>query len=87
MSAETLINIAIAAVLVAGGIALIRLDFQPRPSLKERIKAACARVGRGAPARQYDGPDSLRLLEDLEADLKAYGKTVADFYDTTPGDR
>jgi hypothetical protein len=33
------------------------------------------------------GPDSLRLLEDLEAQLKAYGAQVADYYDTTPGDR
>lgn len=31
------------------------------------------------------GPDPLRLLQDLEADLKAYAATVADFYDTTTG--
>lgn len=72
MSAETLINIAIAVVLVASGITLIRLDFQPRPSLKERIAAARARVGRGAPERQYDGPDSLRLMQDLDTHLDEY---------------
>ncbi|MFJ5967935.1 hypothetical protein [Streptomyces sp. NPDC093060] len=33
------------------------------------------------------GPDSLRLLEDLEAHMKAYAETVADFYDTTTGER
>lgn len=32
------------------------------------------------------GPDNLRLLEDLEAHLKAYGASVADLYDTTTGD-
>ena len=33
------------------------------------------------------GPDPLRLLTELDAHLKAYGATVADFYDTTTGDR
>ena len=33
------------------------------------------------------GPDNRRLLEDLEAHLKAYGNEVADYYDTTTGDR
>ncbi|MFF7550889.1 hypothetical protein ACFZCU_45905 [Streptomyces canus] len=32
------------------------------------------------------GPDSLRLLKDLEAHMKAYGNEVADLYDTTTGD-
>lgn len=38
------------------------------------------------PVDSYQGPVSLRLLEDLEAHLKAYGATVADLYDTTTGD-
>ncbi len=33
----------------------------------------------------YEGPDSLRLLQDLEAHMKAYGAAVADYYDTTTG--
>lgn len=33
------------------------------------------------------GPDALRLLEDLERHLKAYGAAVADLYDTSPGER
>jgi hypothetical protein len=32
------------------------------------------------------GPDGLRLLEDLEAEMKAYAERVADYYDTTTGD-
>ena len=32
-------------------------------------------------ADSYEGPDSLRLLEDLEAHMKAYGKAVADLYE------
>ena len=40
-----------------------------------------------APVDSYQGPDSLRLLEDLEAHMKAYGNEVADYYDTTTGDR
>lgn len=31
--------------------------------------------------RHYDGPDSLRLLEDLETHMKAYGNTIADLYE------
>lgn len=33
------------------------------------------------------GPDPLQLLADVEADLKAYGETLADLYDTNSGDR
>lgn len=37
-------------------------------------------------ATQHDvGPDSLRLLQDLDAHLDAYAATVADYYDTTTG--
>ena len=50
-----------------------------RPSEAERVTAARERVG--MPAEDtYDGPDSLRLLEDLEAHMNAYGAAVADLY-------
>lgn len=39
--------------------------------------------GEPQPVDSYQGPDSLRLLEDLDAHLKAYGAAVADLYDTT----
>lgn len=39
-----------------------------------------------APAVHDVGPDNLRLIEDLDAHLKAYGAAVADLYDTTTGD-
>lgn len=40
------------------------------------------------PVDEYQGPDSLRLLEDLDTHMKAYGNAVADLYDnTTTGDR
>lgn len=52
-----------------------------------RAAAAADRAAaRQAPVDSYQGPDSLRLLEDLEAHMKAYGNEVADLYDTT-GDR
>ena len=57
-----------------------------RPSEAERVTAARERVG--LPVEDtYQGPDSLRLLEDLEAHMNAYAEAVADLYDTTPGDR
>jgi hypothetical protein len=38
--------------------------------------------GNFAPAVHDVGPDSLRLIEDLDAHMKAYGEQVADLYDT-----
>ena len=70
--------IALAAVL--GISALYTLGF-----------ALCRAAGRASraeerqPVDSYEGPDSLRLLEDLEAHMKQYGARVADLYDTTPG--
>lgn len=52
-----------------------------------RAAAAADRAAeRQARPGSYRGPDSLLLLEDLEAHMKAYGNEVADLYDTT-GDR
>lgn len=42
--------------------------------------------GSFAPVVHDVGPDDLRLIEDIEGHLKAYGATVADLYDTTTGD-
>ncbi|MFF7130035.1 hypothetical protein [Streptomyces sp. NPDC008240] len=65
---------------------LVLVIWRPRrprkPALEARITAARQRTG----IDEYDGPDSLRLLKDLEAHMKAYAETVADFYDTTTGD-
>jgi hypothetical protein len=44
------------------------------------IAEACERAGL-PPVDSYEGPDSLRLLEDLEAHMKAYDATIADFYE------
>lgn len=56
--------------------------------------ALCRAAGRASraeeqhtPVDSYQGPDSLHLLEDLEAHITEYGNTISDFYDTTTGDR
>lgn len=43
--------------------------------------------GSFAPTVHDVGPDNLRLIEDLDAHLKAYGAAVADLYDTTTGNQ
>jgi hypothetical protein len=67
----------IVAAYIALAVALYRRE-QRRPLERDRIIAAAH--------DSYEGPDSLRLLEDLEAHMKAYGAAVADLYDTTPGE-
>lgn len=85
MDAATVINLTYVGAALAAGIGVLWLSGPRRPSLAKRVAAARTRAGLGAPEWEYDGPDSLRLLQDLEAHMKAYGAAVADFYDTTPG--
>ena len=88
MSSQALANWAIAAALLAVGIALVR-----RARRADRLEDQPYMNALYDEARQEwvnteahpVGPDSLRLLKDLEAHMKAYGAAVADYYDTTPG--
>lgn len=82
MSIASAITAAYGLVYGLLGLAIWRVNRPRRPALKARITAARQRTG----IDDYDGPDSLRLLEDLEAHMKAYAAEVADFYDTTTGD-
>lgn len=73
-----------AATVIAGVIGAytalaiwLRRRDRKRPSERDQLIAAAH--------DHYEGPDSLRLLQDLEAHMKAYGEAVADLYDTTPG--
>lgn len=90
MSHEALANAAYIAGLLALAGFLIWACRDDKPTEEERVAAARRRVGlMPLMAREewvYEGPDSLQLLEDLEAHMKAYGARVADLYDTTPGD-
>jgi hypothetical protein len=80
----------VSVLVVAAGL---YAAFRKTLSLSEHPRAAAARLlkpwleGEPEAVNDYDGPDSLRLLEDLEAHMKAYGEAVADYYDTTTGDR
>lgn len=91
----------IAAVLVVSGVGTVVVRrCRAANSLCGRIlRETCARPRPYLAARwdadrqqwanteEHDvGPDQLRLLEDLDTHLKAYGAAVADLYDTT-GDR
>lgn len=79
MSAETAINVTYAAVILLAGIALVRLSTRRRPSASARVAAACASVAR--PAEDYVGPDSLRLLQDLDAHLDQHFTQLAGLYE------
>ena len=91
--------LSIAAVLVVSGVGTVVVRrCRAANSLCGRIlRETCARPylaarwdadrQQWANTEEHDvGPDQLRLLQDLEAHLKAYGNNIADLYDTT-GDR
>lgn len=62
----------IVALYTAIAVCLYRRE-QRRPLERDRIIAAAH--------DSYQGPDSLRLLEDLEAHMDAYGTQVAGLYE------
>lgn len=69
--AITVITFLIAAYTVIA-VCLRRRDRR-RPSERDRIIAAAR--------DSYQGPDSLRLLEDLEAHIDAYGMAIEGLYE------
>ena len=77
---EAVLNIYIVAQFAGFAVVLYRLCRTHRPSEEQRAAAAAARVG-------IAGPDEGQFVADLEAQMKAYAAEVADFYDTTTGDR
>jgi hypothetical protein len=81
----TSLDLTYAAIAAIAGLALLWLCRTPKPPyLKARWDDE---RGDWVNEQPHDvGPDGLRLLETLEADLKAYGAEVADYYDTTTGD-
>lgn len=91
VSTDTILNLLCVAVLIAFAVAVWLLTRDEKPAEEQRVAAARRRVGLAFNCRPceepvYDGPDSLRLLEDLEADMKAYGAAVADYYEPIPAD-
>jgi hypothetical protein len=87
VSTDTIFNLLYALVLISLATALWRLTRDEKPSEEERAADARRRVSLAPDCRPrdewvYDGPDSLRLIEDLDAHMKAYGEKVADLYDT-----
>lgn len=78
MSASMIaLNLLVAALLIL--VAFLVLGMCRAAAAADR---AVERQGR---PDSYEGPDPLRLLEELDEHMQAYGNTVADFYDTTPG--
>jgi hypothetical protein len=65
---NTLFDLAYLAVFGLGALVLWRLCRDDRPAEEARAAEARARVGLPSPVKEwvYDGPDSLRLLEDTE---------------------
>jgi hypothetical protein len=89
VTAETIINICYSVVFALLLLAVWRVSRNRWKAIEQDIDEAIADATRdrvGLTEHDVD-PDSLRFLEDLEAHLKAYGATVADFYTTTEGDR
>jgi hypothetical protein len=69
MSGNTIANIAYAAFIAILGVILVCLCWEPKTTEAERVTAARARVGLDIEDEHDVGPDSLRLLEDLDAHL------------------
>lgn len=85
MNAADALNLTYTAVIAVSGLALYRLSRSPKPPYLKARWDDDARAWVNEEPHDV-GPDSLRLLEDLEAHMKAYGAAVADYYDTTTGD-
>lgn len=81
-----LIIAAVLAFSLAGGYWQIGRARQAYEDARTQAIETGRISGSFAPALHDVGPDSLRLLEDLDAHLKAYDAAVADLYDTTTGD-
>lgn len=80
MDAPTVINAKFAVVFALLAVAFWRISRPRRPSEAERAAEARARVGL-PPVDGYEGPDSLRLMEDLDAHLDAYASRLAGLYE------
>lgn len=80
MSAPTIaVVVALLALYAAAALLVWRREGRRLPD-RDRILTASRE-----PTTHDTDPDGLRFVQDLEAHLKAYGATVADYYDTTPG--
>lgn len=72
MSAETAMNLGYAFVLLAFAFFIWRVCRDPRPKARDVIAAA---------RDSYEGPDSLRLMQDLDAHLDAYATQIGGLYE------
>jgi hypothetical protein len=81
-----LIVAALLAFSLAGGYWQIGRARQACEDERARAIEAGRISGSFAPVVHGTVPDDVRLIEDIEGHLKAYGAAVADLYDTTPGD-
>lgn len=82
-----LIIAAVLAFSLAGGYWQIQRAQQTCEDEQARVIAEGRISGSFAPDTHDVGPDNLRLIQDLDAHMKAYGAAVADYYDTTTGDQ
>lgn len=70
--------------VLLGGCALIAKAIDRWRTASRQVDDILADIPDSPAPTVHDvGPDNLRLLEDLDAHLKAYGAAVADLYDTT----
>ncbi|MGW4759570.1 hypothetical protein [Streptomyces chartreusis] len=72
MSAATVINLGYVAFLLAFAYFMWRACRDPRPKARDIISAA---------RDSYEGPDSLRLMQELDAHLEAYFARLAHLFE------
>lgn len=73
MTTTAVINLSCTAVALAVGIALIWYFARSLPPELEQAAAT--------PADTYQGPNSLQLMEDLDAHLDAYAASIDGLYE------
>jgi hypothetical protein len=79
MDKTTAIGVCYAVGALTVGFTLLWL-LTRRPSEAERAAAARARIGM-PPVDSYEGPDSLRLMQELDAHLDSYMAHLAGLYE------
>lgn len=80
MSTDTAIQLTYVVGGLAAGLTLLWVFTRRQPSEAERVVAARARVGLPT-VDSYQGPDSLRLMQDLDTHLDGYAAAIAGLYE------
>jgi hypothetical protein len=76
MDAETVINLALTAFLLLFAFVMWRFCRTPKPRTRAKARDVIA-----AARDSYEGPDSLRLMQELDVHLDAYFARLAHLFE------